>query len=764
MSMTEAPAATRTVAAALADALARAGVKSAYTVPGESVLGLLEALAGRHIRVVATRHEGAAAFMAEAVGQLTGKPGLCVAARGPGAANLAIGLHTARQDSSPVIAIVGQVARDRRGREAFQEMDVAAAYGPIVKWAGEAETAQDAVAMIETAIVAATRGRPGPVVLSVPEDVLDEPVTFEVPAPARFDPHPEPDPTLVRKVLHLLADSRRPLILAGSGVLRARSTDALVKLAEAIRVPVIAAWRRPDAFPNDHPLFLGTSGPGSAPTVEARLAETDALLVLGCRLGEQTTFGYRYPARATRWAHVDLEPQAPLGVEGGPEIAMAADVGGFLRVARRVLGRAAFEAASFDARRDANAADRVAYEEASRIAENGWSGTGVSPSHIVSTIARVLPPETIFTTDAGGFSLWAARGQRYPRPGTFLGPTSGAMGYALPAAIAASLARPGRSAVALAGDGGFAMLMAELETAVRERAHVVALVFDNSRYGMIWRNQEERGSEAGLATELGKMDFAAIANACGALGLSVEKDDEFEPALRRALESGRPAVLHLAFDAAWSSPDRAPLPTSANGREPVSVSGSPERGLSEIAGEPEAVAPDFASQPGEAVTIEPHARIEPESADEGQLAIETSTIETAVSVEAEAAIEFESAAEALGETADEAESVVEAFDEPEQAAGPTLEPEPDVATAAETDRASDAELGTADEAAREVELPAAAGAEPGAEPETEAAMEPEAAIEPEPVPDTESETEPAAQVAAEAGGEPLAEAVEQSEA
>jgi acetolactate synthase-1/2/3 large subunit len=560
MSLTLNQGATTTVGAALAEGLARAGVKIAFTVPGESVLGLLEGLAANRIRVVATRHEGAAAFMAAAVGQLTGRPALCIGNRGPGACNLAIGLHAARADSAPLIAIVGGVRRDVQGREAFQELDAIHALGSIVKWSAELKDAADALPLLERAVAMATTGRPGPVLIAVPADVLDEEVALSVEvhaAAARVASQGEPDPTLVRKVLHMLTDSRRPLILAGAGVLRARSTDALVRFAQSIRVPVVSSWRRGDLFPNDNPLYLGMTGPGAPASVRSRLEEADAVLVLGCRLGEMTSYGYRIPAPATRWAQVDVDPR---GAASGhrPEIVLAADVAAFLRVAQRLLAHAVLEAASLDERTAANALDREAYEAASVVDAEPWEGPGVHPGRVVSTLARVLPPEAILATDAGDFGTWAARGYRFRRPGTFLGSSAGPMGYGLPAAIGASLARPGRSAVALAGDGGFAMTIAELETAVRERAHVIAIVFDNGRYGTIWRHQERRGAGVGLGTTLGPIDFAAAAEAFGALGLSVGSDEEFEPALRQALEAGRPALLHLALDPRWTTPDGSP--------------------------------------------------------------------------------------------------------------------------------------------------------------------------------------------------------------
>ena len=621
MSISEEPGATVTVGAALAEGLARAGVKIAFTVPGESVLGLLEGLAARRIRVVAARHEGSAAFMAESVAQLTGRPAVCIGTRGVGASNLAIGLHAARADSAPVIAIVGQVRSDLRGREAFQEMDLVRAFEPIVKWAVEIKDPGEAWAILERAVAAATRGRPGPVLLSVPADVMDAlvaapPIAATKPGASRPEHQAEPDPTLVRKILHLLADARRPLILAGAGVLRARSTDALVRFAETMRVPVVASWRRADVFPNDHPLYLGMTGNGAPASLRARLEEADALLVLGSRLGEMTTFGYQIPGPGVRWAQVDMEPR---GAPNGPEVVLAADVATFLRSAQRVLGHAAFEATSLDERTAANVVDRAGYEAATVVDAEAWDGPGAHPGRVTTTLARVLPADSIITTDAGDFGTWAARGLRFHRPGTFIGSTAGPMGFALPAAIGAVLARPGRLAVALAGDGGFAMTMADLETAVRERARLITLVFDNGRYGAIWRDQDRRGTGGGMATRFGAVDFAAVAEACGALGLTVRTDDEFEPALRQAIEASRPAVLHLIMDPRWTTVEAGLAGIAAAG---AAVEADPEAvpATEPETAEPETAEPELAPEPVPAT--EPELAPEPAPATEPELAPE----------------------------------------------------------------------------------------------------------------------------------------------
>ena len=547
-----------TVGRYIADTLRGAGVRYAFTVPGESFLGLLDAFEGAGIRVVATRHEGAAAFMAEAHGQLTGRPAVCLGTRAVGGTNMAIGIHTAHQDSTPMFAVVGQVERSLRGREAFQEIDLVATLGGLAKWAIEPGSADDIPAAMAEAVRQALGGRPGPVLLSFAEDLLDEPMSDDVrpegarPAVARATDEE------IRSVIEFLASARRPVILAGGGVLRARTSTELTRFAELLEVPVIAAWRRADVISNDHALYLGMTGFGAAASVRERLDAADALVVLGSRLSEPTTSGYTMPRPGLPWIHIDLAPGA---TPGSPPATMsiAADAKAFLKAANeRLLGRAVLDAALVATRQENNRTDRAAWETASVVDSLPWDGPGVHPGRTIATLRRVLPDDAILTTDAGNFASWAGRGFAFRRPGTFLGPTSGAMGYGLPAAIAAALVHRDRPVIALVGDGGLAMTMAELETAVRVGARVVVVVFDNERYGTIRMWQERRGTGVGVATELGSVDFGAIARACGARGVRVERDADFEPALRAALAADRPTVIQVTLDKAWLSIDQPP--------------------------------------------------------------------------------------------------------------------------------------------------------------------------------------------------------------
>ncbi len=561
----------RTVGRAIADRLAAAGARYAFTVPGESFLGLLDGLVETGIEIVTTRHEGGAAFMATAATQLTGRPQLCLATRAVGAANLAIGIHAARADSVPMVALVGQVPRRFRGRDAFQEADLVASVGRLAKWAVEIDEPRRVEAAMTEALQRAQSGRPGPVLISLPEDVLDlraagsgtrsSPGQQASAASGAARP-PAPDSDAIRGVLRMMAASRRGVILAGAGVIRANASRRVLRLAEALGVPVIAAWRRPDVVPHGHPLYLGMAGYSSAPTVRARLVAADAILVLGARLNEMTTFGYRVPGPETKWVHVDLEPrQAGHGLSA-PTIALTADIGRFVDEALSLLRAGVIHAETRQARLDAAAADREAYLMASTVDSGSWEGPGVHPGRVVTELRRQLSAEATIVVDAGNFGGWVHRGYRFRRPGTFLAPTAGTMGYGLPAAIAAALVHPRRQVVAMCGDGGFAMTMNELETAVRQRLSVVVVVFDNQRYGTIRMHQDREGRPA-AATDLGPIDFAAVARAMGAHGITVERDDQVPDAIRAALLADGPTVIHMTLDRAWVSVDQPAATTEA---------------------------------------------------------------------------------------------------------------------------------------------------------------------------------------------------------
>jgi acetolactate synthase-1/2/3 large subunit len=469
---------------------------------------------------------------------------------------MSIGIHTARQNSTPIVALVGQVKREFLGREAFQEVDLVESVGRWAKWAAQIDDPTTAGEMISTGLRTMAGGRPGPVLFSLPEEVLDLPAprgSLSQALDVAVEPPRKPDPESVREIVDRLKTAKRPAVIAGSGVIRSGATGLLAELSERLSVPVFASWRRPTAFPNDHPNYLGMTGYGAPDLVLKRLSSADFMLVLGCRLNEVTTFDYKLPARRTRWAHVDLEPRFAHAGLSAPDISVAADAMDFLRAALDAIPQRIKVPADRAAKL---AAERADYLAATAFDDDpGWRGPGIHPGRVMATLERVLPEDALLTTDAGNFGNWPARFFHFGRRHGFLGPTSGAMGYGLPAAIAASLCQPKRTVVALCGDGGLAMTMNELETAVREGATPVVLVFDNKRYGTIAMHQGNEGRDL-VATELGPIDFAAIARACGAQGGRVTRDAEFEPALIDALGAGRPALIHLEMDPRWISPDR----------------------------------------------------------------------------------------------------------------------------------------------------------------------------------------------------------------
>ena len=536
-----------TAGRAVVDALVAAGVDHAFCVPGESFMGVLDALHDEpRIRVIATRHEGGAAFMAEAYAKLTRRPAVCMGTRMVGAANLAIGIHTARQDSTPLIALLGQVTTGFRHREAFQEGELADIFARVAKWAVEPPAAPRCGELTLRAARMAISGRPGPVVVSLREDLLNEPVE-RMPFPVLDAPGTAPDPQAVARIVQLLAKAERPLLLLGGGVLAAGGTAACVRLAETLSIPVMCALRRADAFPNDHPLYLGQTGLWAPPSVQKRLRETDVLVAVGTRLGEAATVDYAFPAAGTRLAHVDVAAEELGGHRIVPDVGCVAD-------ARLFAEALATAGASLDAARRGRwaAAARADHETIDRDttpAPRGSARPGfIDQQAVVWHLRRILPRDAVIASDAGNFGGWPHRFLRWNVPGTFAAPTSGAMGYGVPAAIAAKLAWPDRLVVAYVGDGGMLMTGTELETAVRERTPFVAIVCDNSLYGTIRLVQEREHPGRQTATALGAVDFAAFARSLGALGLSVRDDAEFPEAFDEASRAGVPVVLHLRTD------------------------------------------------------------------------------------------------------------------------------------------------------------------------------------------------------------------------
>lgn len=538
-------------AQAFVEQLRREGVRFAFTVPGESFLSVLDALHDDPvIRLVSARHEGGAGFMAEAVGKLTGVPALAMGTRGVGSANMAIALHTAFQDSTPLIALIGQVETPHRHKEAFQEVELAPFFAHIVKWAVEVQRTDRLPEITHEAIRRAISGRPGPVLLAVPTDVLNAEAEFTAAhfRPPAIPPRPAPNVTDAAAAIALLLGAQRPAILVGGGVLRAAAISDLVRFAEAAAIPVLTAFRRYHAFPYDHPLYLGSMGLGAPPLVRGRLAAADVLLALGTRLGEFTTGAYALPAPGTQLIHIDIDPDV-VGVNNATALGIVADAGEALRALHSAFADAADPYR--EARIAANMRDRVAFRAAVAVpAHSGYKpdDSSVNAVGIIADLNRLLPPETIVTGDAGNHWSWFGRYFRFPQEGMYLGPTSGAMGYAMPAAIGAALARPGTPVLAVAGDGGFLMTGNELETAVRCALPIIALVFNNRSYATIRMHQEREFPNRVSATNLGPVNFALFAQALGAHGVRVTRNRDFAPALQKALALRRPALIEVLTD------------------------------------------------------------------------------------------------------------------------------------------------------------------------------------------------------------------------
>ncbi len=527
-------------------ALADAGVDIAFTVPGESFLAVLNALYDEpRIRTVATRHESGASFMADAYTKLTQTPAICMATRAVGAANLSIGIHNAQQDSVPMIAILGQVSNGARHRESFQETDLDQFLRPFTKWAFEPTAPSELGALTHRAVRTAISGRPGPVAISLREDVIREPVRRESYSTIHR-PEPEASSDEIAVVEALLRDAHRPLLLVGGEIMTTAATPAAVHLAESASAGVVTLWRRPDAFPNDHPHYLGHAGLGAAPIVREAMTGSDLWIVVGGRLDENTLDGYTLPTAETSVVHVGVDADGldPRGEGFGVVSTSAA----FLRLLAEPFSTDPLEPASAGERRAWITDTHETWQ-----AQTTPEGRAVSPGYadqfeIARTMREHLPPDTIVVTDAGNFSAWSARFLRWNAPFTFVGPGSGAMGYAIPGAVGAQLARPDRPVLAVAGDGGFLMTAMDLQTAAREQLPIVVVVFNNGQYGTIRMHQERKYPGRPIATTLGEVDFVALARGLGCGAELVLEAEEFSAALDRAFTSDAPYVLEVRTD------------------------------------------------------------------------------------------------------------------------------------------------------------------------------------------------------------------------
>ena len=524
------------------DALKVHGVDIAFGVPGESYLAVLDALydARDTIRFIICRQEGGAANMAEAYGKLTGRPGICFVTRGPGATNAAIGIHTAQQDSTPLILFIGQVGNDFVEREAFQEIDYRRMYGQMAKWVAQIDRADRVPEYISRAFHTAVSGRPGPVVLALPEDMLTE--TATVPDTGRYHriaAHPgEAD---LQKLREMLAQSKRPFVILGGSAWTPEACADIRAFVEANDLPVGTSFRRQDLYDNRLPNFAGDVGIGINPALSERIKTSDLLIAIGPRLCEMTTGGYTLvdvPRPKQKFVHVHAGAET-LGRVYEPDVPILSGMPEFAQAVRRL---APAEPRPW---KEWTRAARASYEEWIRPGEMPGD---VDMGQIMVFLRGRLPAETIVANGAGNFSGWVHRFYQYRGCRTELAPTSGAMGYGVPAAVAAKLVHPDRPVVCFCGDGDFLMTGQELATAAQYGVRIVFIVINNSMYGTIRMHQEREYPARISGTALKNPDFAALAKAYGMHGEIVEKTGDFEPAFERACNAKTSAVLELRID------------------------------------------------------------------------------------------------------------------------------------------------------------------------------------------------------------------------
>lgn len=527
---------------ALVDQLLIHGADCAYCVPGESYLEVLDALHNVRDRFTLynARHEAGAANMAEAYGKLTGKPGICMVTRGPGACHASIGVHIAYQDSTPMILLIGQVDRPSMDREAFQEIDYGQMFGGIAKWVTQINDAKRIPEYLARAFRVATSGRPGPVVLALPEDMLTD-VVEVMDALPYTSTAPDASSAAIEDIRSLLTTAQRPLMLVGGSGWSDEACRNITRFAEANGVPVACSFRRQDIVDNHSEVYVGDFGTAGPPQLVRRIKEADVLLVVGARLGEMTTKTYTTlcsPAPHQRLIHIHTDADE-IGRVYSPEIGLA--------IAPENFARAVANCHWVDAQRWhewLSAARKDYLEDTEAPAYEGE----LDMAQALIDVQEILPKDVIVTLDAGNHTGWGQRFLRYGRPGRQVGSTCGAMGYSVPAAVAASLLFPGKVVLSFVGDGGFMMSGQEIATAVQHGGKPIILLFNNGSYGTIRMHQEREHPERVVGTDLVNPDFIGIARSLGLYAETVTQTKDFRPALERAIAANRPALIELNTD------------------------------------------------------------------------------------------------------------------------------------------------------------------------------------------------------------------------
>jgi acetolactate synthase-1/2/3 large subunit len=521
-------------------------VRHVFCVPGESYVALLDGLYSiPEIRVITNRQEGGACFMAEGYAKATRRPGVCIVTRGPGATNASIAVHSAKYDSVPLVLLVGQVARSARGREAGQEIDYTHFFGSIAKWVIEINDSKQIPRIMGRAFHIARSGRPGPVVVSLPRDMLEEEAEI-----AMIDPYPpmrfDPDPKLIEQVVNRINAAKKPVLIAGSGTQYSDARRELIDFAEKFQIPVLTAYKRQDAFPNGHPNYAGNVANANKFTRNLCANEADLILAIGARMNQQTTSSYAFPKRGQTFIQIYPDEET-IGQNLRPDVGVVADAKTALAAALKLQGPRPNES------RAAWIAEQHATHK-SYATPSERPSRRVSMERVLADIKALQPSDAITTTDAGSFGQWHQRFLEYDHADSYISPALGCMGPGVPSAVAAKLAHPGRLVVAHAGDGGFLMTGQEMATAKQYGADIIVIVYNNEGYNSIRMHQVAQYPGRPCGNDLVNPDFAGLGTAYGALGLKVTRDEEFAPAFKQAMAANRSALIEVSTDMEYVTP------------------------------------------------------------------------------------------------------------------------------------------------------------------------------------------------------------------
>jgi len=525
----------------IVDVLVKEGTSKIFGVPGESYLSVMDAIYDNdHIEYVSARQEGGASYMAEGYAKASGEVGVCMATRGPGATNLSIGLHTAQQDSTPMVALIGQVERNFRDREAFQEVDFVGFFSHLCKWTVEINNASRIPELLHRAFHVARSGRPGPVLVSLPEDMLDDIVSDQTYKPYHVSKI-VPDKDFVSEAAEQLIKAERPIIIGGGGVISSGATDELIQLSENLQIPVATAFRRFSAFPNTHQNYIGYLGIGAPEYLLNYIKESDLVLALGTRFSQMTTNDYELLTNESQLIHVDIS-ESTFGKVYTPTLPIVSDIKEFVSELNQIVS----EDESKDKASNLSCL-RTEYEQFSTpklVDRNDYADM----NSVIASLNNELPKDSIITSDAGNFFSWLSRYYKYDKSSKYIGPTSGAMGYGMPAAIGAKIAQPDKVVVSLSGDGGYMMTMQEFETAVRNNIQIISIIINNNIYGTIRNHQERKYPGRVVGTSLSNPNFQELATSFGGHGERVSNAEEFLTAIKRALEAHKPTLIEVLTD------------------------------------------------------------------------------------------------------------------------------------------------------------------------------------------------------------------------